>query len=76
MPPMSASHCDAYLQRATEGARAGTAPMPPLYRPGRAGQQAIAVNVLYAMCSSGASSLKTLRWSSRSPRRFLGALAA
>eukprot|EP00959_Pyramimonas_sp_CCMP1952_P459359 9478134-Pyramimonas_sp.AAC.1 len=36
----------------------------------------MAVNVIYALFSSGASSLKTLRWSLRSPKRFLGVLAA
>ncbi|CAK0805123.1 unnamed protein product [Prorocentrum cordatum] len=53
-------------------------PMPPLSAAQRDAyvSQAIAVNVLYAVFSSGASSLKTLRWSLRSPKRFLGVLAA
>ncbi|CAK0805132.1 unnamed protein product, partial [Prorocentrum cordatum] len=76
MPPLSAARRDAYVSQATEGLRASTVPMLPLYRPGKGGQQAIAVNVLYAVFSSGASSLKTLRWSLRSPKRFLGVLAA
>ncbi|CAK0828932.1 unnamed protein product [Prorocentrum cordatum] len=76
MPPLSAAQRDAYVSQATEGLRASTAPMLPLYRPGRGGQQAMAVNVLYAVFSSGASALKTLRWSLRSPKRFLGVLAA
>eukprot|EP00959_Pyramimonas_sp_CCMP1952_P419966 8796358-Pyramimonas_sp.AAC.1 len=61
MPPISASQRDANLQRATGGLRAGAAPTLPLHRPGRAGQQAIAVNALCALFSSGASSLEALR---------------
>ncbi|CAK0897485.1 unnamed protein product, partial [Prorocentrum cordatum] len=76
MPPLSAAQRDAYVSQATEGLKASTVPTWPLYRPGKGGQQAIAVNVLYAVFSSGASSLKTLRWSLRSPKRFLGVLAA
>ncbi|CAK0870311.1 unnamed protein product [Prorocentrum cordatum] len=76
MPPLSSAQRGAYFSQATEGLRASTVPMLPLCRPGRGGQQAMAVNVLYAVFNSGASSLKTLRWSLRSPKRFLGVLAA
>ncbi|CAK0860440.1 unnamed protein product [Prorocentrum cordatum] len=76
MPPLSSAQRGAYVSQATEGLRASTVPTLPLYRPGRGGQQAMAVNVLYAVLSSAASSLKTLRWSLRGPKRFLGVLAA
>eukprot|EP00959_Pyramimonas_sp_CCMP1952_P121369 2538118-Pyramimonas_sp.AAC.1 len=49
MPPLSAAQRGAYVSQATEGLRASTVPMLPLYRPGKGGQQAIAVNVLYAV---------------------------
>ncbi|CAK0869509.1 unnamed protein product, partial [Prorocentrum cordatum] len=75
LPALTQVQKNSFMQQATDGLRAGTIPALELYRPGRQAQQAVAVNVVYAMASSARSSLRTLRWALRSPYRVLGLLA-
>ncbi|CAK0885631.1 unnamed protein product [Prorocentrum cordatum] len=75
LPALSQVQKDSFMQQATDGLRAGTIPPLELYRPGRQAQQAVAVNVVYAVASSARSSLRTVRWALRSPYRLLGLLA-
>eukprot|EP00959_Pyramimonas_sp_CCMP1952_P285401 5967528-Pyramimonas_sp.AAC.1 len=75
LPALTQVQKNSFMQQATDGLRAGTIPALELYRPGRQAQQAVAINVVYAMASSARSSLRTLRWALRSPYRVLGLLA-
>ena len=52
MPPLSQVQNDAYLQQATGGLGASTTAPLALYRRSRAGQQALAMNLFYAMFTS------------------------